>query len=122
MRILKSSYVHKDTYRYNMQPELYSALTQDKVIRKAALRSGVSQGVMQELKDTAIQITCYDRNGNIVRRVTSTSGDVVTEPDVDNVNDNENNGSSHNGSGSNGGSSGNTGTVTPSTGEGGEEG
>ena len=177
--------IHKDTYRYQMQPELYSALTQDKVIREAALRSGVSQGVMQacwdaagevikawateghsvalpglgtmrfglsagtvsnvndvktgliktrrivftpnaglkqELKDTAIQITCYDRNGDIVRRVTSTSGDVVTEPDVDNVNDNENNGSSQNGSGSNGGSSGNTGTVTPSTGEGGDEG
>ena len=105
-----------------MQPELYSALTQDKVIREAALRSGVSQGLKQELKDTAIQITCYDRNGDIVRRVTSTSGDVVTEPDVDNVNDNENNGSSQNGSGSNGGSSGNTGTVTPSTGEGGDEG
>ena len=176
--------IHKDTYRYQMQPELYSALTQDKVIREAALRSGVSQGVMQacwdaagevikawateghsvalpglgtmrfglsagtvsnvndvktgliktrrivftpnaglkqELKDTAIQITCYDRNGDIVRRVTSTSGDVVTEPDVDNVNDNENNGSSQNGNGSNG-SSGNTGTVTPSTGEGGDEG
>jgi hypothetical protein len=38
------------------------------------------------------------------------------------VNDNENNGSSQNGSGDNGGSSGNTGTVTPSTGEGGDEG
>ena len=115
MKILKSSYVHKDPYRYHMQPELYSALTQDKVIREA-FRSGVSQGVMQELKDTAIQITCYDRNGDTVRRVTSTSGDVVTEPDVDNVNDNENNGSSHNGNGSNGGLSGNTGTgtVTPS--------
>jgi len=175
--------IHKDTYRYQMQPELYSALTQDKVIREAALRSGVSQGVMQacwdaagevikawateghsvalpglgtmrfglsagtvsnvndvktgliktrrivftpntslkqELKDTAIQITCYDRNGDIVRRVTSTSGDVVTEPDVDSTDDNENSGSSQNGSGSNGGSSGNTGTVTPGIGEGDE--
>lgn len=74
----------------------------------------------QELKDTAIQITCYDRNGDIVRRVTSTSGDVVTEPDVDSTDDNENSGSSQNGSGSNGGSSGNTGTVTPSVGEGDE--
>ena len=120
MRILKSSYVHKDPYRYHMQPELYSALTQDKVIREAALRSGVSQGVMQELKDTAIQITCYDRNGDIVRRVTSTIGDVVTEPDVDSTDDNENSGSSQNGSGSNGGSSGNIGTVTPSIGEGDE--
>ena len=75
---------------------------------------------MQELKDTAIQITCYDRNGDIVRRVTSTIGDVVTEPDVDSTDDNENSGSSQNGSGSNGGSSGNTGTVTPSIGEGDE--
>ena len=120
MRILKSSYVHKAPYRYHMQPELYSALTQDKVIREAALRSGVSQGVIQELKDTAIQITWYDRNGDIVHRVTSTSGDVVTEPDVDSTDDNEINGSSQNGSGGNGGSSGNTGTgtVTPSSGEG----
>lgn len=77
-------------------------------------------GLKQELKDTAVQITCYDRNGDIVRRVTSTSGDVVTEPDVDSTDDNENSGSSQNGSGSNGGSSGNTGTVTPSVGEGDE--
>ena len=146
---------HAGEYRYQMQPELYSALTQDKVIREAALRSGVSQGVMQacwdaagevikawateghsvalpglgtmrfglsagtvsnvndvktgliktrrivftpntglkqELKDTAIQITCYDRNGDIVRRVTSTSGDVVTEPDTDSTTDSEDSG------------------------------
>ena len=29
-----------------------------------------------ELANTAIQITCYDRNGEEVKRVTSTSGDV----------------------------------------------
>ena len=29
-----------------------------------------------ELKNTAIQITCYDRNGDEVKRVTSTSGEV----------------------------------------------
>ena len=34
---------YADTYRYVMQPELYTALSQDKVIREAALRSGVSQ-------------------------------------------------------------------------------
>ena len=136
--------IHKDTYRYQMQPELYSTLAQEKVIREAALRSGVSQGVMQacwdaagevikawateghsvalpglgtmrfglsastvadvadvktglirtrriiftpdtelkqELRDTAVLITCYDRNGEIVRRVTSTSGEVVTDPE-----------------------------------------
>ena len=128
-----------NTYRYVMMPELYTALAQDKVIREAALRSGVSRGVMQacwdaagevikawateghsvalpglgtmrfglraksvekvdevkaglitsrriiftptsELKDelakTAVQITCYDRDGKEVKRVTSTSGEV----------------------------------------------
>ena len=129
-------------YRYVMMPELYTALTQDKVIKEAALRSGVSRGVMQacwdaagevikawateghsvalpglgtmrfglraksvekveevkaglissrriiftpdsELKDelakTAVQITCYDRDGKEVKRVTSTSGEVEDE-------------------------------------------
>ena len=131
-------------YRYVMMPELYTPLTQEKVIREAALRSGVSQGVMQacwdaagevikawateghsvalpglgtmrfglraktvdnvnlvktgliksrriiftpavELKDelaaAAIQITCYDRNGEVVKRVTSTDPGTVEEPD-----------------------------------------
>ena len=127
-------------YRYIMMPELYTSLSQDKVIKEAALRSGVSKGIMQacwdaagevikawateghsvalpglgtmrfglraksvekvdevkaglitsrriiftpavELKDelagTAIQITCYDRDGKEVKRVTSTdSGDI----------------------------------------------
>ena len=129
-------------YRYVMQPELYSALAAEKVIREAALRSGVSQGVMQacwdaagsvikawateghsvalpglgtmrfglsakavedvndvktgliktrrivftpstdlkqELKDTAVIITCYDRNGVEVKRVTSTDPGTVEE-------------------------------------------
>ena len=125
---------YADTYRYVMMPELYSTLNQEKVIREAALRSGVSQGVMQacwdaagevikawateghsvvlpglgsmrfglsartvadvnevkaglittrrivftpstdlkdELRNTAVVITCYDRDGNEVKRVTS---------------------------------------------------
>ena len=33
-------------YRYVMSPEQYSSLNQKKVIKEAALRSGVSQGVM----------------------------------------------------------------------------
>ncbi len=37
---------YANTYRYVMAPELYSTLNQDKVIREAALRSGVSKGVM----------------------------------------------------------------------------
>ncbi len=131
-------------YRYVMSPELYIALSQAKVIREAALRSGVSQGVMkacwdaagevikawateghsvalpglgtmrfglraksvekvedvktglissrriiftptQDLKDelaaTAIQITCYDRNGEIVKRVTSADAGTVEDPE-----------------------------------------
>ena len=98
-------------YRYVMQPEQYSSLTQKKVIKEAALRSGVSQGVMQACWDAAgevikawateghsvalpglgtmrfglrsksvekvVQITCFDRDGKEVKRVTSDdSGDV----------------------------------------------
>ena len=44
---------YADTYRYVMMPELYTALTQDKVIKEAALRSGVSRGVMQACWDAA---------------------------------------------------------------------
>ena len=133
-------------YRYVMMPELYTALTQDKVIKEAALRSGVSKGVMQacwdaagevikawateghsvalpglgtmrfglrskavedvnkvkaglittrriiftpsvdlkeELANTAVQITCYDRDGNEVKRVTSTDDGTVEDPEGD---------------------------------------
>ena len=146
---------YANTYRYVMMPELYTALAQDKVIKEAALRSGVSRGVMQacwdaagevikawateghsvalpglgtmrfglraksvekvedvkaglitsrriiftpnsdlkdELANTAVQISCYDRDGKEVKRVTSTSGD-VEDPE------NENGGSSNNPSG-----------------------
>ena len=144
---------YEGTYRYVMAPELYATLNQQKVIKEAALRSGISKGVMQaawdaagevikawateghsvaipglgsmrfglraksvanvnevktsliksrriiftpdvdlkeELADTNIQITCYDRNGNEVKRVTSTDPGVVE--DNDNVNDNVNTG------------------------------
>ena len=163
-------------YRYVMMPELYTALTQDKVIKEAALRSGVSRGVMQacwdaagevikawateghsvalpglgtmrfglraksvenvndvkaglitsrriiftpdsELKDelakTAVQITCYDKDGKEVKRVTSTSGE-VEDPE---------NGSTGNGNGGstesgNGGSNQNTNPTNPTNGSG----
>ena len=45
-------------YRYQLMPDLYTALTQDKVIREAALRSGVSQGVMQ---------ACWDAAGEVIK-------------------------------------------------------
>ena len=155
-------------WRYVMSPEMYSTLSQSKVIKEAALRSGVSRGVMQacwdaagevikawateghsvalpglgsmrfglraksvedvndvktsliktrriiftptvdlkdELANTAIQITCIDRNGDEVKRVTSADAGTVEDPE------NENQGG-ESGSGSEGGNTnqgGNTG-------------
>ena len=84
-----------EVYRYVMVPDLYSTL---------AIRSGVSEGVMQacwkgagevikawateghSVASTAIQITCYDRNGEIVKRVTSADPGTVEE--TDNTDDN----------------------------------
>ena len=37
---------HAGKYRYVMMPEIYTSLSQDKVIKEAALRSGVSKGIM----------------------------------------------------------------------------
>ena len=145
-KLIKFSKDDPGKYRYVMSPELYIALSQDKVIREAALRSGVSKGVMQacwdaagevikawateghsvalpglgtmrfglrakavekledvksslistrrivftptvdlkeELKDTAIQITCYDRTGKEVKRVTSTDDGSVEDPETE---------------------------------------
>ena len=145
-RLLKFDKNSAGVYRYVMAPELYSSLSQKKVIREAALRSGVSQGVMQacwdaagevikawateghsvalpglgtmrfglrsksvenvndvksslitsrriiftpdvdlkdELKNTTVQITCYDRDGNEVKRVTSTDDGEVEDPEND---------------------------------------
>jgi predicted histone-like DNA-binding protein len=141
---IKFSKTDEGVWRYVMQPELYIALSQAKVIKEAALRSGVSQGVMkacwdaagevikawateghsvalpglgtmrfglraksvddvnkvktslistrriiftpavdlkEELANTAIQITCYDRNGDIVKRVTSSDPGEVEDPE-----------------------------------------
>ena len=44
-------------YRYIMMPELYTSLSQDKVIKEAALRSGVSKGIMQ---------ACWDAAGEVI--------------------------------------------------------
>ena len=134
----------KGKYRYVLGTELYSKLSESKVIKEAALRSGVSRGVMQacwdaagevikawsteghsvaipglgtmrfgvraksvetvgevatglitarrviftpnvdikeELMRTAIQITCYDRNGKVVKNVTSGDKGDVEDPD-----------------------------------------
>ena len=164
-------------YRYVMMPELYTALNQDKVIREAALRSGVNQGVMkacwdaagqvikacateghsvalpglgtmrfglraksvekveevkssliktrrivftpsQELKDelanTAIQISCFDRNGDEVKRVTSS--DPGTIEDSENPDD-PSGGNGGNDNGGNGGTTSQTGGTLPDDGD-----
>ena len=167
-RLLKFDKESAGKYRYVMKADLYTSLTQAKVIKEAALRSGVSQGVMKacwdaagevikawateghsvalpglgsmrfglrskavenvndvktslitsrriiftpsvdlkdELADTAIQITCIDRNGNEVKRVTSTSGEV--EDPEDNGNDNGGSDNSSQTGGNGGGGTGN---------------
>ena len=177
-RLLKYDKETAGKYRYVMKPEMYSSLTQAKVIREAALRSGVSQGVMKacwdaagevikawateghsvalpglgsmrfglrskavenvndvktslitsrriiftpsvdlkdELANTAIQITCYDRNGNEVKRVTSTSGE-VEDPE------NTNGGEGENTNGTNNTNGGNTGGGGDNNGGGGDNG
>ena len=162
-------------FRYVLKPELYSKLSESKVISEAALRSGVSKGVMSacwdaagevikawateghsvaipglgtmrfglrsesvadvndvasklitsrrivftpsvdlknELKQTSVAITCYDRNGEVVKRVTSDSGE-VEDPDNETgdntgtqTGDNTNQGGSQNQNPSTGGNNG----------------
>ena len=68
--------------------------------------------VKDELKNTAIQITCLDEDGNVLKRVTSgDSGEIE-----DNENENGSAGNGENGSTENGGSQnqGGTGSLTPS--------
>ena len=146
-RLLKFDKESAGKYRYVLKPELYTSLDQKKVIREAALRSGVSQGVMKacwdaagevikawateghsvalpglgtmrfglrskavekvedvktglietrriiftpdvdlkdELKNTTIQITCIDRNGKEVKRVTSGDSGTIEDPEAEN--------------------------------------
>ena len=133
-----------EKYAYVLQTDLYSQLTQAKVINEASMRSGISRGainaawdaigevikawateghsvaipglgsmrfginatsvedvnmvagslitsrkviftpssdIKQELKNTAISITCYDRYGNLVKRVTSTDDGTIEDPE-----------------------------------------
>ena len=163
---------YASTYRYVMMPELYTALAQDKVIKEAALRSGVSRGVMQacwdaagevikawateghsvalpglgtmrfglraksvddvnkvkaglitsrriiftpsvdlkeELAKTAVQITCYDRDGKEIKRVTSSDDGNVEDPENEGgENTGENTGDNTGGNGGNNGGGGGT--------------
>ena len=134
----------KEKWAYVMQAELYSKLTQSKVIQEAAMRSGISKGsinaawdaigdvikawateghsvaipglgsmrfglratsvsdvnmvganlitsrrviftpntdIKDELARTSVNITCYDRNGEVVKRVTSSDDGMVDDPE-----------------------------------------
>ena len=55
-----------------------------------------TQDLKDELASTSIQITCYDRNGDVVKRVTSADAGTVEDPEGDDngtENGNENGGS-----------------------------
>ena len=71
-RLLKFTNDPKDpgVYRYVIKPEMYSTLTQAKVIKEAALRSGVSQGVMK---------ACWDAAGEVIK-AWATEGHSVALP------------------------------------------
>lgn len=66
--------------------------------------------IKDELKRTSINITCYDRNGELVKRVTSSDDGNVEDPEGEGASGNEN----QNQGGGNGGSqTGGNGSVTP---------
>lgn len=144
-----------EKWAYVLQTDLYSKLTQTKVIEEAALRSGINKGainaawdaigsvikawateghsvaipglgslrfgmrsvsvenvnkvstdlitqrriifvpsvdIKDELAKTSISITCYDRNGDIVKRVTSSDGGEVEDSEDDDENQNNGDG------------------------------
>jgi predicted histone-like DNA-binding protein len=70
-----------------------------------------SKEVKDELQATKIAITCYDKDGVIVKRVTSADTNDVEDPEGENTGGSQNNG----GSGSNTG--GGTGSITPGGGD-----
>ena len=69
-RLLKFDKETAGKYRYVMKADLYTSLTQAKVIREAALRSGVSQGVMK---------ACWDAAGEVIK-AWATEGHSVALP------------------------------------------
>ena len=164
---------NSEKWAYVLQAELYSKLSQSKVIQEAALRSGISKGsinaawdaigevikawsteghtvaipglgtmrfglratsvsnvnmvgsnlitarrviftpnvdIKDELARTAINITCYDRYGNIVKRVTSTDDGNVEDPDNTDPTDPSGGGSGSGGSDGSGSSDGGSGS------------
>ena len=79
-----------------------------------------SKEVKDELQGTKISITCYDKDGSVVKRVTSADTDDVEDPDGEDNGGSTNNGGTDNGgsgSGSNNGGGTSPGSITPSGGD-----
>ena len=165
-----------EKWAYVLQAELYSKLSQSKVIQEAALRSGINRGainaawdaigevikawateghsvavpglgtmrfglrstsvtdvnkvgaglitsrrvifqpntdIKKELAATNVSITCYDRYGTVVKRVTSTDDSDIEDPENEGTDPSNPSGGSTNGSGSS--DSGNTERISIST-------
>jgi predicted histone-like DNA-binding protein len=170
---------NKEKWAYVLQADLYSKLSQSKVINEASLRSGITRGsinaawdaigevikawateghavaipglgsmrfglratsladvnkvatslittrrvifvptteIKDELARTSINITCYDRNGQLVKRVTSNDDGTVEDNDNENDNENENGGTGGSNENQNSGTNPEPGTVNPEPG------
>jgi hypothetical protein len=73
-----------------------------------------SVDLKNELANTSIQITCYDRDGKVVKRVTTDAGEVEDDEENQGSNENQNENENQNtggGSGDNGGGGNNSGGV-----------
>ena len=82
-----------------------------------------SKEVKEELQATKIAITCFDKDGKIVKRVTSADTNDVEDPEDENGTTNSgNNGSTENGGTQNGGTSGGGNNGGNSGGDGGDDG
>lgn len=82
--------------------------------------------IKDELKRTSINITCYDRNGELVKRVTSSDEGNVEDPENEGsgstVEGSGNNGTTEPGGGNGGSQTGGNGSVTPTDSNQGDEG
>jgi len=65
-----------------------------------------SVDVKDELKNTAIQITCLDENGNVLKRVTSGDSGEIEDPENQNQSGDNANGGNTNGGSTSGGNTG----------------
>ena len=82
-----------------------------------------SKEVKDELQNTKISITCYDKDGNIVKRVTSTDTNDVEDPEGgDNSGNSENSGSGNSENSGNGENTENSGSGSQNSGNSGNSG